>query len=136
MGNFTTKYFKDTNCIECYYKDELQGRIVIDLESDVSINLGILEYVGRKTGKLTLRSAIPESKLSDYNIAKCLFDEVKNRGLLDSKYYYKLTPEAFGYKSYRAMIAESEYIHMTKDELIDKIVELTLTLEAAEKAGW
>jgi len=134
MIKLITEYFKDTNSIKCYNANgEFQGKITINSNSEIT--LGITDYVGKSTGRLTLRSAIPESELSEYNIAKCLLDSVRDRRLVKDEYLSKLVPEEFGYKSYRTMIVEDNYKDMTRDQLIDELVDMKLQIESLEKAG-
>ena len=130
----TTEYFEDTGTIECYSAGgEFQGRVTVDSESDVT--LGITDYVGKGSGMIILRETIPESELSEYNVVKCLLDSVKDRGLVKDKYLHRLVPEEFGYKSVDDAKRKELYEDMTKDQLINELVDMKLQIESLKKVG-
>jgi len=107
----------ETVTLECYYNNILQGNLVYNFET-IEANLGIRKYCDTGTGMITLRTAIPETEFSEYNIAKKLCDEIKNKYNLSNIF----TPETFGYKSYEAMLASEKFENMSKDELIETII--------------
>ena len=132
MFKIKTNETKTEYIIECLYNNIMQGSVVV---SGDSVSLNIKEYIDKGNGVITLRSAVPETEFSEYNITKILLDAIKKRGLVHYEYFYKLTPENFGYKSYESSEIADRFSYMNKDELIKEIVDMTLTLEQLEKQG-
>jgi len=123
----------DGNEIKCFYNNNLQGNIKVINDN---VSLGIKEYVKSGTGALTLRSAVPETEFSEYNIAKVLIDEAKNKNLIPEKYFSTVSPEMFGYQSYEAVLIEENYANMSKEELLQIIVDTRLQFKALEQQGF
>lgn len=103
--------------LELFFNDYLQCNLLIDNED---VSLGVRDYIELGSGVITLRSAVPETQFSEYNTAKILCDYANNLGLTE----VPLAPEQFGYKSYIAMRRDEEFDKLSKDELIERIIEL------------
>lgn len=113
------------NTIKCMYNNKLQGSITVDNEN---VSLGVTEYINIGNRSLTLRSAVPESEFSNYNISKLLLDEAKMNGLISEEYFSSMTPETFGYQSYEALLIEENYADMSREELLQEIVDMNKIL--------
>lgn len=129
----TQKTEDDRIILECFFNDILQGNAIIDNDN---LSIGLRQYIENGSGAYTLRSAVPESELSEYNIAVKLLNYIKSNVLIPLEQHYQLTPGNFGFKSHTALIIEENYKHMNRDELLNVVADMHLQLEAYAQAGF
>ena len=110
--NIIEKQVEDGILVEVFYKDNKQGEL---LYNDDQVSLGIVQYIQTGRGIITLRSFVPESEFSEYNIALQLCNYINDRGGVDEI----ISPEFFGHRSYRAMRKAEKYENMDRNELIE-----------------
>ncbi len=108
--------------IRNYYNNTFQGELTVDTQT-YECSVGIKSWV-KKTedgGMLTNRDAVPETEFSYYEIIKKLCNAFNNSYSIDK--IGVVTPEQFGYKSYRVTVKEEEYSDKTRDELIEELLD-------------
>ena len=119
--NITESVTDKGTLIEIFYADHKQGEIFHDEDR---ISSGTVQYIQVGSGMITLRRAVPESELSEYNVTLALCNYVNDHGGVDRI----LTPEFFGLRSYDAMRKAEKYDGMTKDEVVEECLRLEDTL--------